>query len=71
MYLLFTSYGLLLPKLLPSDEAEIERAAVYLAQDLKKSKKQPTRPQAASKGNLPPHIVRYVLGFLAGFAEHS
>lgn len=71
MHLLFTSYGLLLPKLLPSDEAEIERAAVYLAQDLKKSKKQPALPQAASEGNLPPYTVRYVLGFLAGFAEHS
>lgn len=41
MHLLFTSYSLLLSKLLPSDEAEIERAAVYLAQDLKKSKNNP------------------------------
>lgn len=41
MRLLFTSYSLLLPRLLPSDEGEIEGCGVYLAQDSKKSNNNP------------------------------
>lgn len=80
MHLLFTSYSLLLPKLLPSDEAEIERAAVYLAQDLKKSKNNPyagcTRRQPFSlvlviHSSVCAGVSCRLRGAFLGLVEHS